>query len=197
MRIATLIVTAALAVPTLAAQPGPGPRGERERGPKLDEIKSYLGLSEEQVQQFQTLRRSFHESVGTIMEESRAKREQLREELARESPSPGIVGDLTVQLQQARKQVGEKRKTFGEQARNLLTEEQSAKLAALEEAKALLPAIRQAQGLQLLDGEGPLGPGFGPGFGPGLGSGPGPRMRGPRVGDLGFGMGFRRRGARL
>ena len=189
MRIATLIVTAALAVSTLAAQPGPRPRGDRERGPQLDQIKSYLGLSEEQVQQFQTLRKSFHESVRAIMEDTHAKRQQLRDEMARESPSPGIVGDLTVQLQQAHKQVGEKRKEFGDQARDLLTEEQKTKLAALEQAKALLPAIRQAQGLQLLEGEGPEGPGFG--VGPGFG--PGPRMRGLRP----EGMSFRRGGARL
>ena len=195
MRIATLIVTAALAVSTLAAQPGPRAHGDRERGPQLDEIKSDLGLSEEQVQQFQTLRKSFHESVRAIMEDTRAKRQQLREEMARESPNPGIVGDLTVQLQQARKQMGEKRKEFGDQARNLLTEEQKTKLAALETARALLPAIRQAQGLQLLDGEGPEGPGFGvgPGFGPGAGFGPGPRMRGLRP----EGMGLRRGGAPL
>lgn len=195
MRIATLIVTAALAVSTLAAQLGPRPRGDREGGPQLDEIKSYLGLSDEQMQQFQTLRQSFHESVRAIMEDTRAKRQQLREEMARESPNPGIVGDLTVQLQQARKQMGEKRKEFGDQARNLLTEEQKTKLAALETARALLPAIRQAQGLQLLDGEGPEGPGFGvgPGFGPGAGFGPGPRMRGPRP----EGMGLRRGGAPL
>ena len=135
MRLTTLLVTGALAVSTLAAQPGP--RGERQRGPQVDQIKSYLGLSEEQIQQFQTLRQSFRESVRTIMEDTRAKRQQLREELARESPSPTIVGDLTVQLRQVRQQVGEKRKEFGEQARALLTEEQKTKLAALEEAKAL------------------------------------------------------------
>ena len=182
MRLATLLITGALAVSTLAAQPGP--RGERQRGPQVDQIKSYLGLSEEQIQQFQTLRQSFRESVRTIMEETRAKRQQLREELARESPSPTIVGDLTVQLRQVRQQVGEKREEFGEQARALLTEEQKAKLAALEEAKALLPAIREAQGLQLLEGN-PDGPGFGPG------------PRGPRPGGRGFGMGVPPEGAPL
>jgi len=197
MRLTTLVMTAALAVSTLAAQPGP--RGERQRGPQVGQIKSYLGLSEEQIQQFQTLRQSFRESVRTIMEDTRAKRQQLREEMARESPSSAIVGDLTVQLRQARKQVGEKHKEFGEQARNLLTAEQKTKLAALEEAKALLPAIRQAQGLQLLEGNDPEGPGFGMGpgmgFGPEFGTGPGPR--GPRPGGRGFGMGVPREGAAL
>lgn len=197
MRLTTLLVTGALAVSTLAAQPGP--RGERQRGPQFDQIKSYLGLSEEQIQQFQTLRQSFRESVRTMMEDTRAKRQQLRDEMARESPSPAIVGDLTVQLQQVRKQVREKHKEFGEQARNLLTEEQKAKLVALDEAKALLPAIRQAQGLQLLEGNDPDGPGFGMGpgvgHGPGFGIGPGPR--GPRPGGRGFGDGFRRGGATL
>lgn len=194
MRLTTLLMTGALAVSTLAAQPGP--RGERQRGPQVDQIKSYLGLSEEQIQQFQTLRQSFRESVRTIMEDTRAKRQQLREEMARESPSPAIVGDLTVQLRQAHKQVGEKHKEFGEQARNLLTGEQKTKLAALEEAAALVPAIRQAQGLQLLEGE-PDGPGFGPGLGMGPGFGMGPGPRGPRPGARGFGMGVPREGASL
>lgn len=203
MRLATLFLTAALAVSTLAAQPGPRPGRDRERGPGFDQIKSYLGLSEEQAQQFQALRQSLRESVRTLMQDTRAKREQLREELARESPSPGIVGDLTVQLQQARKQAGEKRKEFGQQARAILTEEQQAKLAALEEAKALIPAIRQAQGLQLLEGENPDWPGFGPGpgpgpgFGRGPGFGPGPGARGPRPQGRGSGMGIGRGGARF
>jgi len=189
MRAATLILMAAVAVSTLAAQPGPRPRGPREGGPKLDEIKSYLGLSEEQVQQFQAQRQSFHESIRTVMDDTRSKRQQLREEMERESPSPGIVGDLTVQIQQARKQIGEKQKEFSVQARNTLTEEQQAKLAALEAARLLLPAIRQAQGLQLLEGDDPDGPG--------LGFGPGPPFRGPRPEARDSGMGFRRGGSRL
>jgi len=188
MRFATLLLTAALAVATLAAQPGPPPPGER--GPKFDAIKSYLGLSDEQMQQFQTLRQSFHEAVRTIMQDTRAKRQQLRDEMARESPNPTVVGDLTVQIQQARKQIGEKHKQFSEQARNILTEDQQAKLTALEQAKALLPAIRQAQGLQLLEGDAPGGPGFG--VGPGVGPGP----RGPRPAGQNFRMGLHRGGAR-
>lgn len=176
MKLKTILVTAALSASALLAQPGPGrgPRGEAN----LDALKQVLELTDAQVADLKTARQTFAENeLRPIMEQIREKRQALRAEMQQESPNATIVGQLQVEIAELRNQLKAKQAGQAEQLRANLTDAQKAKLAELQAAANLLPAIHQARALSLLDApEGGFGMGMamrGPrGFRGGRGSGP-------------------------
>jgi Spy/CpxP family protein refolding chaperone len=164
MKTATMILAAQLAAGVLLAQPGQSQRGERP-APKVDAVQQHLNLTDGQIEQLRGLQWSFRETARADFEQNRAKAQQLREEMAKDNPNPSLVGQLTVELREARDAMREKRAQLRQEALNLLTDQQKAALAELENARKLAPAIREATMLNLL--EAPEGRGDGPGFGPG------------------------------
>lgn len=171
MNFKAILLAALLSTPALLAQPGPGPHGPRGMA-NLDALKQVLGLTDQQVTDLKTARESFFTNeLRPILEQVREKRQALREEMQRESPSASIVGQLQVEIAELGKQVKAKHAAQVEQLKGMLTDPQKAKLAELQQAAALLPAIHQARALSLLDApEGEFG--GGPGFGRGMGFGP-------------------------
>jgi len=170
MKFKAILLAAALSVPLLA-QPGPGPRGPRGAA-NLDALKGVLALTDQQVTDLKAARESFFTNeLRPIMEQIREKRQALREEMQKESPNASIVGQLQVETAELGKQIRAKHAAQAEQLRGMLTDAQKAKLAELQEAANLLPAIHQARALSLLDPpEGGLE--AGPRFGRGMGFGP-------------------------
>jgi Spy/CpxP family protein refolding chaperone len=158
MKFKSLLLAVVLAAPALLAQAGPGPRGPR--GPlNLDAVKQVLELTDH-----------FTNELRPAMGQIREKRQALQEEMQRDSPNATIVGQLQVEIAELRKQIRAKHAAQADQLRAVLTDAQKAKLAELQKAAELLPAIHQARALSLLDA--PEDIGEGPGFGRGMGFGP-------------------------
>lgn len=176
--IRNLTLTLALAAAAFAQAP---PRHE----PKA--LIDFLGLSQDQISRLHTLNRDFARDAAPNREQARQKFRALRETMQANNPDPAAVGRAFLEAQQLRKQTEQSMSTARQNALNVLTAEQRAKLAELENAMKLRPAIGEAMAFHLLaPSEGGFGfegaPGFMPfGRGPGGPGGPGgPDGAGPR-----------------
>ncbi|MCS6953451.1 MAG: Spy/CpxP family protein refolding chaperone [Bryobacterales bacterium] len=150
-------------------------------GPDFSELKTFLGLTDAQLTQLRDLRTQERQALRSVADQIAEKQGALRQALEAGSTDALRLGQLLVDIQNLRKQIEATNQTYRAQAVALLTADQKTKLAQLEAAAKLAPAIRQATALNLLDSSGgaPFGPGFGlRGLGRGLGLGP-----------LGFGPG--------
>jgi Spy/CpxP family protein refolding chaperone len=157
-RLVAIIASAAFAA-ALFAQ---GPEGRHGRQTP-DALVAYLNLSETQVAALQENNQAMREAVRAIMESARSERDGVREELKQENPNPTIVGQALVDAKATREAIRAKRAEFRAKALAILTADQQASLAKLQQALDLAPTARQAIGANLLESpEGEMGPG-GPG----------------------------------
>ena len=164
-RLAAIIASAAFAVALLAQRPE-GRRG----GQTPDALVAYLTLSETQVAALQENNKAMREAIRAIGESARAGRGDVREELQQDNPNPTIVGQAMVDAKETREAIRAKSAEFRANALAILTADQQASLAALQQALDLAPTARQAIGANLLESpEGGMGPGgaFGRRGGPG------------------------------
>lgn len=152
--------------PMMGSASGPGVAHGEGDGPTFDALKSVLGLSDAQVTQLRDLQRQRFESTRAVFEEIRTKQQALHQALESGSTDAAALGRLLLEIQALQQQVRTIGETYRTQALAILDAAQKTKLAALEEAIKLQPAIHQAAALNLLVG--PPGPPPGPG-------GPGPR----------------------
>jgi len=162
----------------IAGQPGTRP-GAMLR-PPAGEVKAYLSLSDAQMQSIEQIRPQGGESLRTVMEQMHQKHQALSEAL-KTNKDAATVGQLMLDVQALRKREQELQKNLHEQAVNLLTADQKAKLAKLEEAAKLSQTIEQATMLNLIARPEPA-EGDVLFFSPfGMGPGPGPMMFNIRV----------------
>lgn len=165
-----LIVVLAAAAASLFAQGpgfGPGPRafgsgggrgpaaamfapGERLDNATFDALKSFLTLTDAQVTQLKEVLKKQAEANKPVMEQIRAKNQELAEEMRKDSPSPATVGQLMVDIKKLREQIRDASGDVSTGALAVLTPAQQTKLKELEAAQQLVPAIHQAQVLNLL-----------------------------------------------
>jgi len=185
---ATLILTAVFAAAALAQPPAGMGQGQTQT-PNINDIKTYLALTDTQVTGIQAVQKQLQTAVQDLQTQIRTKQTALDTALAGTSPDANAVGKLLVDITNLRKQVQTQAGTFGDQAINLLTTAQKTKLTALSDAAKLQPAIQQAIGLLLLappaNANGVSGIG-GPGF-PRGGRGFGGAAFGSRAGRANFG----------
>jgi hypothetical protein len=130
-------------------------------------LKDFLGLTDAQVTQLIEIRKSLPDVMKPFFEELRAKQTALREEMQKTNPDSAKVGALMVEMKAIREKARAAREKLDDQAKAVLTPDQKTKLAQLEAAQKLLPAIRQGVAFGLLDG--PAGDGARRGAGAGLG----------------------------
>lgn len=152
-----LLISMALCSGLLLAQGpmggGMGPRSGM-RGPGAAgtaALKTYLGLTDAQVEQIQTLRKQRAEALQPEAAALRAKALELRQLMQTASPDAAKVGDLTVELKQLREQAAAERSSANDQIKAVLTADQQAKLKDLEAAAKLGPAVQQAIGAGLIE----------------------------------------------
>jgi Spy/CpxP family protein refolding chaperone len=167
------------------AGPGAGAQGPASEGqmptPTFENAAEYLGLSTAQVDALKLLITQFREQTQTVREQVAEKQKALNTLLKSNSTDSAAIGALMVEIQTLRSQIQSAHESVRAQALNVLTAEQKTKLAGLEAARALRPAIQEAAMLNLLTppegASGPMGggPGMGLGGGPGMGRGTGPR----------------------
>jgi periplasmic protein CpxP/Spy len=153
-----LILAIALTVGLALAQ-GPGGgvgRGAAGFGPgggggNLDAAKSALGLTDAQISQLKELRTAQFEAMRPTMEQARAKQQELRQLMQSSNPDSAAVGKLMVETKALREQVKQARNDREAKALAILTPDQKTKLQTLQEAQKLMPAVREATALGLLD----------------------------------------------
>jgi hypothetical protein len=150
MRIHRFILGLTAAV--LLAQPTPRPRAAA--APGIPAVKNYLGLSDQQVQQLVELRREEQQLLQPIREQMREKAQALSAARQAANPDPTTVGQLTLDLQNLRKQVAAIDEAYHAKALALLESAQKEKLdelaAAARRAERGRPIVQGATLLNLL-----------------------------------------------
>lgn len=153
-----LVLTAALAAAAFAQPP-------HRMGGRPGETKAlaeYLGLSDDQVTRLRNINRDAMKQAQPSRDQMREKARALRQAMDAANPDPAAVGRATIEMQQLRKTERESMNQVRQESLNVLTTEQRTKLAALENARKLQPAIGEAMMLHLLaPPDGAEGPGFG------------------------------------
>jgi Spy/CpxP family protein refolding chaperone len=149
------LLTAALAA-SLLAQPPHGGRGPGHMRPNHDEIKSYLNLSDSQLQALEQIQQQQMDSVRPLMQQIGQKHGALNDLIQKGGADPAAVGKLVLEIDALQKSIGQKRTSFADQARNTLTSDQKTRLKALDDTRKAMPAIEQGTALNLLAPQGPM-----------------------------------------
>jgi|SRR5579871_4715176 len=165
-----------IAVAAFAQGPGGGRMHRMSSAAKTTDVQSYLSLTDAQIASLQQLKQSEMAALKPIFQQIGPLRQSLHTQEQSGSADAATVGKLVLSIQSLEQQAAPIRASFQQQATAVLTADQKTKLAALQSAAALMPAIHEATGLNLLTppkGEGPGG--FGPEGMPGGRFGGGPR----------------------
>ncbi len=160
-----LPITLLLACSLMAQQPQRERMMRQQGTPSVAALKDAIGLTDAQVQQLIQARKDRNTAARPLLTQIAEKQRTLRETLNAGGASAGTVGQLQLDIAALRKQLQDLEKQSVGQARALLSASQLTKLKAVEDAAKLMPAVREAAGLNLIEG---------------LGAGPGPMgLRGP------------------
>jgi peptidoglycan hydrolase CwlO-like protein len=155
------VLTFLLSVGTLVAEQGPPPPGPGSRGPRLDALKSYLQLSDKQVQDLTSLLSSFRSTVKPIHEQIMTKRQTLKQEMAKASPDSTVVAQLLVDIKNLENQIKTQRDGLRPQLMALLSDSQKNLLNTLQQALSLQQAAHEAAALAMIEGPQENAPGPG------------------------------------
>ena len=158
------ILAFVLSVGIVQAQQGPPPMGPGWGPPNWDALKSFLQLSDKQVQDITAIQNSFRDAVKPIHEQIMAKEQELKQEMGKASPDSAVVAQLMVDVKNLRSQIKTKRADQRPQLLALLSDSQKSSLANLQQALSLQQAAHQAAALGLIDApknDFQGGPGFG------------------------------------
>ena len=164
MKKTTVFLAFVLSIGTALAQQGPPPGGPGWGAARLDALKTYLQLSDQQVQSIKALQTSFRDTVKPIHIRSGLKSRNCMQELAKASPDSAVVAQLMVDIKNLRSQIKTTRAGQQPQLLALLNDGQKSSLANLQQALSLQQAAHQAAALGLIDapqGAYPGGLGFG------------------------------------
>jgi len=166
-----LLIVAGLAGGTLLWGQGPG-------APPTDLVKSYLTLTDAQIQSLTQIRQQGASSRMSIMQDIHTKQQALHDALDKGGASAMTLGQYLLDIQALQKKISDLDTTDRQLALNVLNDAQKTKVAALQTAADLAPTIGQAQALGLLTRPAnAAGAPGGPGMGPMMQRGPAPMMQ--------------------
>jgi len=173
-RTVAIATTLALGIACFAQTAQPSPRQGRGAGNRAGSaLKSYLSLTDAQVETLRSARQKDREQMRANAEEMRTKRKALQEQMNSASADPTALGNLMLEMRSARQKARETRKQTGQELLASLTPEQKTKLEELKTAAKRGPAAREAMMLGLIDPptreDGAGARSFGRGRGPGMG----------------------------
>jgi Spy/CpxP family protein refolding chaperone len=138
------MIVMATAASLLAQRPGPRPE------PSLDALKTYLNLTDSQVQGLQQIQQQEWQANRTTTQTIRQNQANLDSLLQKGGADAATTGKLLMDIQALQSSMSKTHDSFSAQAANTLTPDQKAKLKTLQDAVALMPAIHQAMGAGLL-----------------------------------------------
>ena len=137
--------------------------GRGRRGPGTEQLEKHLGLTADQAVALKEARNQHSQQIRELQREIFQKRREINTELQGDIPNTAVIAQLLVDIEGLNKQVKSLRDEFRQQTLATLGDEQKEALAALEQAKALQSAIRQAAMFGLLEDSGDPGSSFGRG----------------------------------
>jgi Spy/CpxP family protein refolding chaperone len=145
---------------TAAFAQGPGGFRGHAMSAKTTAVATYLNLTAAQITSLQQLRQSEMAALKPIYEQMRPLHESLRTQEQSSGADATAVGKAVLSIKALEQQAAPIRASYQQQAQAVLTPTQKTQLAALQSAAALMPAVHEAAGLNLLTPpEGPDGPG--------------------------------------
>jgi len=146
-----------LSTAVLLAQTAPttdAPRPAQRRA-AMAATKTFLGLSDQQVQQLVQLRREERESLQPVRLQMKEKAQALRQARQSASPDPAVVGQLVLDMQNLREQVRSINAGYRTRALDLLDATQKEKVQNLQKAAERMRRTRRvvagASALNLLE----------------------------------------------
>lgn len=168
-----VLLAMSLSAAWMMAQPGAA-----SAAPTFTEVKAALSLTDAQVTSLTQIRQAEAQAVQPIATQMQTKRQTLQTSLAGGTTALA-AGTLLLEIEALRKQMETIETNARNQAIGVLSADQRTKLATLDAAAKLQPAIGQARALNLLAapantatggpggrfGGGPVGPGGPGGFG--------------------------------
>lgn len=175
-----LLATALCAAAALAQ--GPGGANAPARTPSFDSLKTYLALTDAQVTSLTQLRTQQRTELETLRPSIREKQQAVQTELEKTAPSAATLGQLMIDVKNARAQTTTIAARYRTQAQAVLTDAQRTKLASLDQVAQLRDEVREAMAAGLLappTNAAGVGAVRGRGFGGRGGFSRGPRMSNP------------------
>lgn len=139
--------------------------------PPVDALKAYLNLTDSQVQALQQIHQQDRQANRVTIQKMRQTQANLDDLLQKGGADAATTGRMVLDIQEMQSSLKKTRGAFNAQAASTLTPEQKTKLAALQAALQLMPAIHEASSFGLLAspqgdtamggryGRGPGGPG--------------------------------------
>jgi len=126
-----------------------GGRDEGDGRSSAGLIVRYFELDEVQVEVFQGLLSTRHETVGLLREQARDIGAALREAINAPDPDPFAIGELVLSEKAIGDQTRDAQEVFNQGFLDLLTEDQLGRYYALARANRLVPIMRAANDLKL------------------------------------------------
>lgn len=114
------------------------------------DLKTYLNLSDTQLQSLETIQTNKNQAQQAIFQQINTKQQQLNALLNANSSDATQIGQLTIDINNLRKQLPLPLEPYHSQAVAVLTPDQQSKLAALTTALQLGSAASQAVILSLI-----------------------------------------------
>ena len=126
------------------------PSGTPPAPPSPDALQSALALTDAQVTALEQLQQSKLSQELPIQQQVATQQTALQTALQATSPDANAIAAILIQIQSLNKQIQTIDASFLTQAVATLTADQKTKLTALQNAQTLVPAVHQAEGLNLL-----------------------------------------------
>ena len=134
LAVLALTATAPLALAQPPGAPGDGPRGMHGRHDRGGDLVEFLGLTDEQEEQWKAAHKAHFEGLRPTFERIRDLREQIKAELEGDSPDAATVGGYVIQIHQLDSELEAGRGELDAAIREILTDEQQTKLDAFKAA---------------------------------------------------------------
>jgi len=138
--------------------------------PPADALKAYLNLTDSQVQALQQIQQQDRQANRATIQKMRQTQANLDDLLQKGGADATTTGRMVLDIQEMQSSLKKTRGAFNAQAAGTLTPEQKAKLATLQGAMQLMPAIHEASSFGLLaapQGDATMGSRYGRRPGPG------------------------------
>ncbi len=144
----TYVALAVLAgVAALFSQGRFGPPGP----PPADEVKAYLTLTDQQLQDLASIQSSLRTAQEPLVQQLREKMQALREALRADTVDSALVTQLKAAIASLQAELQSVRAPYRTKALAVLTDKQKASLASLQQALDLMQTAYEAAALNLLD----------------------------------------------
>jgi len=112
-------------------------------------LKAALGLTQEQVTLLRELIQARSAAVKENTAEIEAAKQQMEEETQAELPDPQLIGELVLEIRTLRQEVGEHQRAFQAAFREMLTADQTKRLAQVKRAALMNQAAKVLDHLKL------------------------------------------------